>query len=254
LASAPADDLRLLEINLATTFALSPSGRIERESAPDNSEGPRLSFAGCAGGNIIRFRHDVSEEIAASVLSLAENEPHWSDPTTTPGCLEALVAQLSREAPAEAASPAAIYHLPNGLTYDAGAAIVRWDAAEGRRLAARLAEEEMPPHLVEAGFVGLDDLWEPWCAAMDGDQIAAMAFAARIGGPDMEVGGMEVGVYTFPAFRGRGLAAAVTAAWSSLPGLADRILFYSTLTTNRSSQRVAERLGLRRFGVSVRIG
>jgi hypothetical protein len=243
-----ADDLRRLEIDVATVFAISPDGRIEREGAPDNSAGPRLFLAGCAGGNIIRLRHDIDDRLAAEALTLAAAEPCWSDPETTPGCLNALVALLSRQAPAEAATQALIYRLPTGLAHDGGAKIVRWNTADSERLQLRLGAEGMPQSLAEAGFVSLDDLWAPWCAAMEGDQIAALAFAARIGAR-----GMEVGVYTLPEFRGRGLAAAVTANWSSLPGLADRALFYSTSKTNRSSQRVAERLDLKRFGVSVRI-
>jgi hypothetical protein len=50
------------------------------------------------------------------------------------------------------------------------------------------------------------------------------------------------------------LAAAVTAGWSRLDSLAGRDLFYSTSTANRSSQRVAERLGLPRLGARLAIG
>jgi predicted GNAT family acetyltransferase len=112
----------------------------------------------------------------------------------------------------------------------------------------RLAEQGMPQSLREAGFVGVGDFWEPWCVAFDGGEIASMAFAARIG-----VFGAGIGVYTFPGFRGRGLGASVTASWSSLPSLRGRDLFYSALTTNTSSRRVTDRLGLARIGASVRI-
>ena len=245
----PAEDLRLLRLHIASMFALSPTGRILRESEPDNSPGPRLFFAGCAGGNLVRARHDVSDRTVLDAVALTEAEPPWRDPDILPDCLDGLVALMSRDAAAEAATPALIYRLPNGLAYDSGATIVRSDRAEGARLLARLTGQGMPPHLVQAGFVGLDDFWEPWCAAMEGREIAALAFAARIG-----AGAMDVGVYTFPGFRGRGLAAAVTAAWSFLPGVAKHTLFYSHLATNLSSGRVAARLGLRRIGVSVRIG
>jgi RimJ/RimL family protein N-acetyltransferase len=242
------DDLALLRIHLESMFALSDSGRILREGPPDNSPGPRLCLAGCAGGNIVRLRHDVSDEIAREAAALAGVKPHWSDPSVAPRCLDALVKLLWADAPAETATPALIYRLPNGLAYDAGATIIRGDEADGEQLLARFSRQGMPAHLIEAGFTGLDDFWEPWCAAMEGGEIAAMAFAARLGAR-----GADVGVYSFPGFRGRGLAAAVTASWSSLPSLQDRALFYSTHTTNRSSQRVAARLGLRRIGVSVRI-
>lgn len=51
-----------------------------------------------------------------------------------------------------------------------------------------------------------------------------------------------------PEFRGKGHAAAVTAEWADLIRASARLLFYSTSGTNRSSQRVAARLGLRRIG------
>lgn len=145
-------------------------------------------------------------------------------------------------------SAGVIYRLHNGLDHDAGARIVRGDTAEGRALLSGLADKGMPRSLLDAGFVGVGDFWEPWCVALDGEEIASMAFAARIG-----VSGAEIGVYTCPGFRGRGLAAAVTAGWSSLQSLTGRDLFYSTQTRNRSSQRVADRLGLIRIGASIRV-
>jgi predicted GNAT family acetyltransferase len=106
--------------------------------------------------------------------------------------------------------------------------------------------------MLEAGFKSVVDLWEPWCVAVERDEIASIALAARRG----EIGakaGAEIGVYTFPGFRGRGFAAAVTASWSSMPSLSERALFYSTARSNRSSQRVAARLGLQMIGASVSI-
>jgi predicted GNAT family acetyltransferase len=103
--------------------------------------------------------------------------------------------------------------------------------------------------MMAAGFKRVADFWEPWCVALDGDEIASIALAARLG----EVGA-EVGFYTFPKYRRRGLAAAVTASWASIPSLNKRALFYSTSKSNLSSRRVAARLGLRLIGASVSIG
>ena len=63
--------------------------------------------------------------------------------------------------------------------------------------------------------------------------------------------GAEAGVWTDPSFRGRGLAAATTASWAGLLAPTGRHLFYSTSASNRSSQRVAARLGLRPLGTLV---
>src|SRR5260370_2867752 len=114
---------------------------------------------------------------------------------------------------------------------------------------ARLADGGMPDYMQTAGFKGAGDFWEPWCVALDAGEIASMAFAARLG-----VSGAELGVYTFPKYRGRGLAAAVTAAWSSLPSLNHHPLFYSTSKSNRAAQRVIPRSSMRLIGTSVRIG
>jgi predicted GNAT family acetyltransferase len=106
----------------------------------------------------------------------------------------------------------------------------------------------MPKALVDAGFLSISDLWPPWCVALDAGEIASVAFAARTAERST-----AVGVYTFPGFRGRGLAAAVTAKWSSLPSLAGRALFYSTTADNTASRHVIARLRLPAIGVGLRI-
>src|ERR1700688_2159560 len=219
---------------------MSGSGRIERQNDPDCSSGPRLFFAGCSQGNIARVRHDVEDQIALRLLAIAAEEPPWRDLDGLPQCLGNVTDLLSHGQPVVTIAPGVIYRLPNGLSYEHPATIVRGDSVEGEQLLARLAERGLPQSMLDAGFKGVGDFWEPWCAALAGDEIASIAFAARLGDA-----GAEAGVYTFPGFRARGFAAAVTAIWSSLPSLDGRALFYSTQRSNRSSQRVASRLGLR---------
>ena len=237
--------LALLETNLATSFVISETGRIVSENEPGLPPGPRLYLAGCRDGTRVRLRHDLDDEVARIIEARVAREGPWVDADLDPACLPDLLALL---APIESVSRSILYRLPHGLAPGAGATILRGDTAEGRAWLARLTESGMPQHLLDAGFLGAGDFWDPWCVALEGETIAAMAFAARIG-PQAA----EVGVYTFPGFRGRGLAAAVTAAWSGLAELADRPLFYSTLVTNTSSQKVAARLGLPVFGAAIRV-
>lgn len=79
----------------------------------------------------------------------------------------------------------------------------------------------------------------PWAMIIDADRVLSICHCARLAAE-----GVEAGTWTVDDARGRGLAAAATAAWAdacrSLPGL----VFYSTGANNRSSQRVAARLGL----------
>jgi hypothetical protein len=246
--AAPHDDLHLLDLDVETMFVLSGSGRICRENDPDRSPGPRMFFAGCSRGNLARVGDDVDEQLAARLLAVAAETPAWREPEVTPQSIGKIVELLSSAQPVVTIGPGLIYELPNGIGYDHSATLVRGDSAEGERMLARLADRGLPQYMIDAGFKSVGDFWEPWCLAIEGAEIASIAFAARIAAK-----GAEIGVYTFPKFRARGFAAAVTASWSSMATLGDRALFYSTQKSNRSSQRVAARLGLRLIGASLRI-
>ena len=54
----------------------------------------------------------------------------------------------------------------------------------------------------------------------------------------------EAGVETVAAFRGRGLALRVTAAWAQAIRSSGRLAIYSTSWNNKSSLAVARKLGL----------
>ena len=242
------DDLRLLEIDVATRFVISPAGRIECERAPDETPGPRTCFIGCKAGNIVRVRHDVGEPTASRIHAFAARAPAWDDAEVLPSCAEEVTGLLSLESPVASVVPGIIFHLPNGHSHPQALRIVHGDSAEGEVMLARLAKEGMPRPLHDAGFVGPEHFWPPWCVAVKDGEIASMAFAARMG-----EAGAEAGVYTLAPFRGLGLAAAVTASWSSMAALEGRSLFYSTQMSNHASRRVAARLGLRPIGASLSI-
>lgn len=242
------DDRDLLAIQAATIFVLTESGRILRTNAPDQAAGPRLYLAGCVSGNVVRIRRDVAERTAQAIESLAAHEPALRDPGSTPVHLDDYLELLAAEAPVEQRDAGLIWTFPDRLDHQQPAALVASDTPEGDRLLARLNERGMPEALVALGFVDAGEFWAPWNVAFDGDEIASIALTARLGPASA-----ETGVTTVPAFRGRGFAAAATAGWASLPALSGRVLFYSTSRTNVSSQRVAQRLGLRFIGASFAI-
>ncbi len=126
--------------------------------------------------------------------------------------------------------------------------LISSDTPNGDRLHTRLTNEGVPQTLVALGFEVADDIWPPWCIALHDGEIVSIGMTARMG-----PAGAEAGVITVPAFRRRGFAAAVTAGWAALPSLRDRSLFYSTERANIASRRVADRLGLRFLGASLRI-
>jgi predicted GNAT family acetyltransferase len=122
------------------------------------------------------------------------------------------------------------------------------ETAHGEDLLATLRESGIPAGLFDMGFVDAGEFWAPWCAAVVEDEVASVAFAARLSGV-----GAAVGVATAPRFRGRGLAAAVVAGWTRLPAVRSRRLFYSCGLSNSASRSVAARLGLTAFGLSLSV-
>ncbi|MDP1601593.1 GNAT family N-acetyltransferase [Phenylobacterium sp.] len=242
-AAAPAlSAWNLINIELETRFTLTPTGRIEREADPDRSPGPLMFLAGCDGGALVQFSHELEDDLVAELKALSVDEPPLSGPGQVPVHIEQYLDLLGAFGPLQNHLGLS-FHLPHRSHAQVSAPLIASGTAEGDHLQATLTREGMPPALVEMGFRDAGDLWAPWCLALQDGQIASLAFAARLGG-----GGAELGLATLPAFRGLGLAAAATAGWSALPSLADRTLFYSTATSNLASQRVVTKLGLKFIG------
>ncbi|UTV58047.1 GNAT family N-acetyltransferase [Burkholderia arboris] len=235
-----------LDIDYRTLFRLRPDRRIERENDPGCSPGPRFWLGRCACGTLAGVRADVSADLADELTRMADSEPPLSD-SVQPAHLERYLAQL---APVSHWNIGLVYALPNALEFDTGAhvALVDGNSDAGRQLRQSLSAHGMPDGLRSMGLCSIADLWAPWCAAVVDGEVVSVAFAARLSDT-----GAELGLATAPAFRGRGLAAAVTAAWSRLPSLRTRTLFYSTDRDNRASQRVASRLGLVLRGTTLRV-
>ncbi|VWB45940.1 GNAT family acetyltransferase [Burkholderia lata] len=235
-----------LDIDYRTLFRLHPDRRIERENDPECSPAPRFWLGRCADGSLAGVRTDVPTPIADALARLADSEPPMAD-RMQPAHLERYLALL---APVPHWNIGLVYPLPHALRFDTDprVALIGGDSDAGRHLLHALSTQGMPEGLFSMGFRRAADLWAPWCAAVVDGEVASIAFAARL-----SEAGAELGLATAPAFRGRGLAAAVTAAWSRLPSLQTRTLFYSTDSDNRASQRVASRLGLTLRGTTLRV-
>jgi hypothetical protein len=242
------DDRALLGLEVEALYVLTDSGRLVRRSTPDHAAAARLRLAGCRSGNDVRLRHDVGETTAQEIERLAADEPPLYAPHSRPIHLDDYLKLLAVEAPVERWNPGLIWSFPDHLEYQHPATLAASDTPEGDRLLARLRERGMPAALVDAGFVDVGRLWAPWCVAVDGDEIASLAFTVGL-----SPASAEVGVYTAERYRGRGLAAVVTAGWAALPALGGRVRFYSTTVANRSSQDVTRRLGLRYVGAELTI-
>lgn len=154
-----------------------------------------------------------------------------------PGVLEACRALLGGDGVAVSGGPSYLVTPP--VRYDVPVDVLRSDEPAHAALVRPLRAEGWDPDEWDELVSGGEGA--PWAMIVEDGEVAALCHTARL-----TPAGAEAGTWTAPAYRGRGYAAATTAVWAGmLPGLR---LFYSTSADNHSSQRVAQRLGLRPLG------
>ncbi|MDA1348292.1 MAG: GNAT family N-acetyltransferase [Chloroflexi bacterium] len=193
------DDLDLLTIQAATFLVLGDSGRILRKNTPVGEAAPRFRLTRCASGSVAWLRHDVGETTTEAIEGLVAREPALRHPDSMPVHLADYLRLLAAEAPVDRYEVGLNWTFPDRLDYEHPAALVGSNTPGGDRLVAGLIERGMPEGLVGMGFADVGEFWAPWRVALDGNEIASIAFTVGVGPASA-----EVGVATMPGFRGRG--------------------------------------------------
>jgi RimJ/RimL family protein N-acetyltransferase len=233
-------DLDLLALEVATIWQEDARGRISLDARSGQASEPLLVIACGREGRVVRVGATVPVALADELISLGERGSTSGDLTQEPAQLAPCRELLMAEPVVVVLSSGPGYIVPPETQFAPTAAIVRsGDDVAGRHVA--------PP----AGSNWAPDEWEsliagdlgPFALAVADGDVASICHCSRI-----RQQSAEAGVWTHPEFRGRGLAASVAAAWARLVQQTGRIAFYSTSSENRSSQRVAARLGLRNIG------
>jgi hypothetical protein len=228
-------DAAWLERRADTLFTLDAAGRMT--AGRDPTDPPPLVFIQRSAATVdVRLRQDLPSRLAREIYALTVGEPPAPPPGGPLRCLEALTSLL---ASAKVVGGGPVYELPAGSSYPFEGELIASGSRRGEAALETWRRDGLPRSVSALGFTDADDIWRPWCIILVGDEVAAICQTARLADH-----GAEAGVITVPRFRGRGLAAAVTAAWSRHPELFGRTLYYSTSEANRSSQQVAARLGL----------
>jgi RimJ/RimL family protein N-acetyltransferase len=232
-------DLDLLRIEVDTIWARDDRGRLSLDPRPGQAAQPYLVIACGREGRVVGVGAAVPDGLANELSAAAELGAMPEDLSQPPEAVAACEALLRSEMGAVARSSGPAYFVPPETRFEATQRIVR----AGDEVAASFT----PP--AEANWT--DEEWRalvsgelgPFAFGIVDETVTSICHCSRIRAPSA-----EAGVWTHPAFRGRGLAASVTAAWARLVQDSGRIAFYSTSAENRSSQRVAARLGLRGIG------
>ena len=229
-------DLRLLEIQAEALFTHDSSGRIGFVNEPDGARAPRFFFGRTREGNLWRFRDDLAEDIVRQLDRLAAGEPVHDDlraePRNLGGFLEVL--RADREVPSIDAGPA--LRFPDEVP--APANVTRITRANVHLLQ-RMGWDS------DASAQGFEERG-PVVAVVENGAAVSVCFCARL-----TTRAAEAGVETVEAYRGRGYAPAVVAAWARAVRAIGRIPLYSTSWDNLASQAVARKLGLTQYGTDL---
>lgn len=228
-------ELELIDLHARTLFTYDAAGSLVAINERGGKRAPRFFLGWTARGAIWRVRSDLPPALVVRLGQIVAAE-RVTDLERPPACLSAVRAALAEHAPVDDrqdGGPA--YCFPDLIEERPGAVAVTGENAHVLR---RWLPAWLPDVSAELPLMTV---------LVDGSAVAVCA-CSRLPGE-----ATEAGVETHPAFRGRGHAATVTAAWAQV--MRDRGVapLYSTSWDNRASQRVAAKLGLIRYGASLSI-
>jgi hypothetical protein len=217
------------EVQLRTMFVLDGRGRIGTSPESNTPPGPLFALIRGVSSCASAVRADVREEVAAEVERLARQECPLDDlqnPNDAPANADAYLALLGGQINA---GPA--FTFPDRIAHSSDVALID-------------KLEMLERHF--RGWVADEIPWRaPIVAVMDNGFPVSVCFCATRSSENT----VEAGLETAAAFRGRGFAPRVTAAWAAAIRASGRIPLYSTAWTNDASRAVARKLGLIQYAV-----
>jgi GNAT acetyltransferase len=241
-------DVELIRTEVATLWLRDARERLLRDGRTRRHRrraAPHLVIATAADGQVVAIGSEVPDALANELRAAAADDSGCVDVAARPSTLDQCARLLEGAVGPVELSSGPSYLIPSATLFAPQGGIRRSDGG---------SEDLRPMNPVAANWsVGewdslLDGALGPWAMATNDDRVVSICHSARL-----TDSGAEAGVWTDAEYRGRGYAAAVTAAWASLLTPSGRCLFYSTSATNLSSQQVAARLNLRLIGWTWRL-
>ena len=211
------------DLHLRTLFILDDRGRISATREPGPNPPPNFCLVRGATTCVWAVRADVPDDIAAEVDALARDEMPGADLLAPPLHAERYAALLGGRV-----SWGPAFSFPEALL-DPGSVVFVDDLGPIERYFRGWEAGEIPG-------------CSPVVAVLENRHAVSVCFCAR----RSEVAA-EAGLETAAAFRGRGLAPRVTAAWALAIRASGRTPLYSTSWDNHASLAVARKLRLHAY-------
>ena len=228
--------ITLLEIQVSTLFRCDAFGRLMSLNEPASPVAPRFFLGRTYGGNLLRLRHDLPRDLVKEIEKLVEREPLPYALKDPPREQFAIVHALRRHNAVIDVHRGPAYAFLRPIPGVAGVVLLGPTRA---------------PHLHPALATLATELAsrQPCFAAVEDGVAVSACYSARIGAQ-----AAEAGVETAEAYRGRGLATRVVAAWAAAVREQGLLPLYSTSWDNLASQAVARHLGLEPYAENWHIG
>ena len=218
-----------MDLQIETLFRLDAEGRLRAGHEPDKP--PPLFFMGrTRAGHRWLFGGNLPDDTCRALDALFAEEPVGDDLEARPACAARVRSAIGAgfELGTEYRGPA--FHFPERI--DAPSDVVEITPSNANLLDAELADWRA------------DVADSQPCLARIADGCAVSICCAVAEGPRA----MEAGVETSPAWRGKGHARAVVAAWALAVRASGLLPLYSTDWSNAASRGVAASLDLVAFG------
>jgi GNAT superfamily N-acetyltransferase len=233
-------DFALAQQRLDALFTRDRQGDLltlnELEPVPPPTPAPRIYLGVTAGGIVSAYRPDVPAALRVAIERLrADAAPLASSrDELLPALRAALAIHRSGEEWDLSTGPAFVFRMTLVVSDD----VILIEPGQEALL------------LADFPFTAtwLRERW-PCYAIIVNDRAVSICYSAR-----RTDAVAEAGVDTAEAFRGRGYAALVTAAWAQAIRAAGITPVYSTSDDNHASRAVARKLGLREFAGDVQVG
>lgn len=227
------------DLYINTNFVLDEHGRIVSTREPNANRGPLVAVSKSLQACALAIRADIPPAIASEIDRLSQLEVPPLDLQQGPNQSHRYIALLiGRISPNQATvrktleSDGPAFEFPDRLGQPRDIVVIEDEQLLNRNFSGWVPGE------IEAGRA-------PVMAIVEDGHPVSVCFCARRSDT-----AAEAGVETAEAYRGRGYASRVTAAWALAVRNSGRIPLYSTTWSNKASLAVARKLNLRMYANS----